>query len=463
MNLMTGAEVLNGNEIGQLIHAACRILEKTGVEVENEGIIRKLSDFGGTADFLNNRIRFKESFVEDFIRDSKKTNWEKRPVSFSTFVEIYQGYLLDPEDNLYKEWTEQRLVDYIRLSRALPNVGGALMLGCPLKEVPVLMQPLYEKLYVWKYGISGGSAIWNTDMCGRIYEMWQVYAASIGKPASEIFNGTVYMISPLRFGSVEAGQFMWFYERGLKINVGMLGSLGGTAPVTLAGALALQLAENLFLNILSRAFFGSQDLNLGNSISVMDMQNGAFQYGRPEQTILSLAGAQIARALSANYSGHGGLTDAKSPSQEAGVQKASSAIMNALSYGHGNISAGLLGVDEVFSPIQMIFDDEITGSLLRICKSFEVNEETLALDIIDEVGPGGNFLDTDHTAFHFRGSLWQPSVWSREMYSSWTQTGKENDTGKALEKYRSIMKDSGGLVPQITEETERALMKIIKS
>lgn len=459
--MMTGNEVLSQDEIKQIIHAACQILEKTGIEVENAEILDRLSEFGGKTDFSNNRIKFTQRFTEDFINDSEKIAIGKKPVTFTAFTEIYQGHFLDPDDNHYKEWTKERLIDYVRLSNALPNIGGTLMLGCPVREVPVSKQPLYEKLYCWKYGISGGSAIWQTELCDKIYEMWQVYATSTGKRASGIFNGTVYLISPLKFGSVEAGQFMWFYKKGFRTGVGMLGSLGGSNPVTLAGALALHLAENLFIRILERVFFGTKNLDIGNSISAMDMRSGAFQYGRPEQTLLSLAGAQIAKYLQVNYSGHGGLTDAKVPGHEAGVQKESSAIMNALAYGNGNIAAGLLGIDEIFSPIQMILDDEITGALVRISKGFDVNDESLALDVIDQVGPGGNFLDTGHTALHFRESLWQPTVWSGEMFSLWKETGMKNDTDKALEKYHRIMSESGGLTPQISEETENRLLKII--
>ncbi len=460
--MMLGNEVLSHTEIMQIIEAACLILEKTGTEIENTEILARLSDFGGDVNDLSGRIRFKKSFTENFIHESEKVSWENRPVTFTASAEIYQGYLLDPADNKYKEWTEQRFFDYIRLARALPNIDSVSMLGCPLKEVPVSLQPLYEKLYAWKYGISAGSSIWDTNLCGKIYEMWQVYASYTGKPTNELFNGTVYLISPFKFGKIEAEQFMWFYKKGLRVAVGTLGSLGGTTPVTLAGALALHLAENLFLNILTRAFFGGKTLSMANSVSSLDMLSAAFQYGRPEQTLLSIAGAQIAKYLGSYYGGHGGLSDAKVPGHEAGVQKASSAIFNAVTYGHGNISAGLLGVDEIYSPIQMILDDELTGSLKMICKGIEVNEETLALDVIDEIGPGGNFLDTDHTSLNFRKSLWQPDIWSREMYSAWKETGKKNDIDKAKQKYDYIMSGNKHMMRHISEETEKRLMEIIK-
>jgi trimethylamine--corrinoid protein Co-methyltransferase len=461
LNLHLGNKILSTDDILSVIDATFGILERTGLLVENAEILARLADFGAIIDRESSRVRFKRPFLESFVNESDKADWEHMPVCFTTAAEIFHGYYLDAADGLYKEWTEQRLLDYVKLSKALPNVDGASMLGCPIKEVPAPLQPLYEKLYGWKYGIGGCCSIWDTALCQKIHDMCQVYADTNGRNARDIFAGAVYLVSPLKFGSVEAEQFMWFFKKGLAVSVGTMGILGGTTPVTLAGALALHMAEVLFTNILRRAFSGGSVLGMGNSISVMDMSSGAFQYGRPEQTLLSIAGAQVARHLGVSYGGHGGLTDAKAPGHEAGVQKVSSALMNAMACGHGNIAAGLLGVDEIFSPVQMVLDDEITGSIKRVLKGFEVNDETLALGVIDEVGPGGNFLNTDHTSTHFRDCLWQTNVWSREMYSVWNRTGRRTDMDRARDRALSIIHDGKYLEPEISDETEKRLLKII--
>lgn len=463
MNLLMGMNVLTQTEIEKILYSAFHILHETGILIENEEILTKLKEFGGEIDTANQKVFFSKSFLERFVSDSIKIDWHERPIKFSAAAEIYQGYFLDPENDSFRDWTEKRLFDYVKLAKTLPHIDGISMLGCPLTEMPVHLQPLYEKLYCWKYGIKGGSSIWNTYLCPKIYDMWEVMAEESGKDIRDIYNGAVYLISPLKFGSVEAEQFMFFYKRGLATHVGTLGSLGGTVPVTLAGALALHLAEHLFINILNRAFFDTKTLYFSNSISVLDMSAAVFQYGRPEQTLLNIAGAQIAKYLGANFNGHSGLSDAKVPSCEAGIQKVSSVIFNAASGGRGNIAAGLLGADEIFSPIQMVLDDEITGALNRISSGFEVNDETLALDVIKSVGNGGNFLGTDHTALNFRSSLWQTAVWSREMYTVWKDNGKKIDVDRAKEKYFSILHDGKALELQISENTESRLLNIINS
>jgi len=457
-----GLKVLNDKQIQQIIDASFKILEHTGVLVENDEILKKLGEFGGRVDLDKQRVCFSRQFIEDYMSGIKKVSWEDKPVRFTASAEIYEGYFLDPVDGQFKAWNHEHFFNYVKVAKELKNLSGIVMLGCPLTDLQPGLQPLYEKLYCWKYGIYGGSAIWDTELCPQIYDMWTIYADERKKDIGELFNGTVYLISPLKFAYVEAQQFMYFYKRGLRVNVGASGALGSSYPVTLAGAIALHLAENIFISILDTAFFGTNTMSLYSSIAVLDMSRGAFQYGRPEKSIVNIAFSQIARYLGLNYSGHTGLSDAKVPGHEAGVQKVVSAIFTASSSGIGNIAAGLLGVDQIFSPVQLILDDEITGALNRICEGMEVNDETLALDVINEIGPGGNFLATDHTLMNFRKTLWQPVTWSREMYNIWDMNGRKNDIDKAKDMYLSIIYDGKVLESQISEETEKKLLDIIK-
>ena len=455
--------VLGNKEIEAILGTAFDILGRAGVQVENEKMLCKFAESGADVDFTMQRVLFSRSFLEDFLSTSETTGNKPRDLEFTAGAEIYQGYFLDPEDEQFKEWNEEHLFKFIKTARGLKNITGVYMLGCPVREVNPRLQPLYEKLYCWKYGLDGGSAIWDTSMCDRIYEMYQVYAGETGREICDLFNGTVYVISPLKLGSIEAEQFMYFYSRGLRVGVGANGSLGGGYPVTLAGGLALNLAENLFIGILNRIFFGEIELGLGCAVAVTDMSTGALQYGRPEKSVANIAMAQIAGYLGARFRGHCGLSDAKVPGNEAGVQKTLSAIFTAMACGHANIAAGLLSTDEVFSPVQMILDDEITGALKRIAQGMEIDEESLCLDTILEEAPGGSFIATDHTAANFRSSLWMPSLWSKTMFNMWNAGGRKNDIERAKEMYFSLTSDGKPLEMNISEDCEKRLMKIIQS
>jgi trimethylamine---corrinoid protein Co-methyltransferase len=457
---LTGNGVLNDQEVRKVIGGSLAILQKTGVQVENEAILRKLAGAGACIDWEKNVCRFSEETMSDFLAESERHTWAEE-ITFSGSAEIFQGWYLDPEDGKAKPWTEHRLKEYARLAKAMPNLDGVSMLGMPSEGWDVRLQPLTEKVFCWKWGIDGGNAIWDTALCPRIHKLWNTYADGTGQDARSLFNGTVYMISPLKFASVEAGQYAWFADRGWEVHVGSLGSLGGTTPVTPAGALAVQIAEGFFQNFLRRAYFGHMDIRLGNSISAMDMITGCFQYGRPEQTLLNIAGAQAARFLGARYGGHGGLADAKEPGYEAAMQKTASAIYNAQSGGHGHIVCGLLAVDELFSPEQLVLDAEALSWLQRLGRGFEVNEETLAVDVVDNVGWGGQYLSQDHTAEHFKDSLWMPEIFSRESLGLWNNSHARSEREAARDRVRKILKNAPLLEPQISEKLEEQLWNVI--
>lgn len=462
MKMHLGGKVLAEAEIVTILEQAFTILERVGIEIGNVKMLEILEAAGGKVNDQKTKILFERNYVVDFLKNSEKIDWNDKKVLFSATAEIYHGQYLDPRDNTYKPWTQERLNEYIALAQRLPNIDQTLMLGCPVENIPVKLQPLYEKLFCWKYGINGGMAIWETGLCSKIYEMFQAYASELGKSINEIFNCEVYLISPLKFSAVEAEQFMYFYERGLATGVGTLGSLGGTVPVTASGALSVHLAEHIFINILERIFFGKKGLSFKNSLSAVDMSSGSFQYGRPEQVLLNVAGAQIAEYLGASYVGHGGLSDAKVPGNESAAQKIISAVFNGITSGNGHISAGLLSVDEVFSPIQMILDNEAVGALRHIVRGIEVNEDTLAMETIQEVGTGGNFLGTDHTAEFFRESLWWPAIWSNCMFSKWSESGQKNDVDYAKEIFFDTVRNTEPLHSQISPKLEQELLQIIK-
>ena len=459
-----GLSVLSETECGRILETVFQLLEKQGVAVENDTLLDRFASSGAQVDIGSRRARFPRGMVEAHLQrvtDRAIGAVRNSPVRFSAVAEIYHGLWLDPEDGVLKPWTMENWEAYIRLAQRLPHLDGISMLGCPMAEIPLAKQPLYEKLYCWKYGLSGGDAIWETAFCEKILEMYHIWSDASGCGLSEVFRGTVYLISPMRFGHIEAEQYVWFHRHGLRVNVGWNGALGGGLPVTIAGAVAVQVAEALFVSMLQELHFGAEPLRLAASISVMDMRSAAQQYGRPEKSIANLAMAQFARWLGAAFSGHCGLSDAKAPGAEAGMQKATSALFNAAAGGQGYIAAGLLGTDEIFSPIQLIFDNEMAGSLKRIATGLETDTEGLALDAILEEGPGGSFLGSEHTAALFRDVLWQPSIWSTSMTGTWAAAGRKHDFDRALAQYRAIMSDPVNLAIHMEESVEHRLRKVI--
>ena len=335
------------------------------------------------------------------------------------------------------------------------------MLGCRL-PVPPPLEPLYERYYCWKHGAQPCGSIYLDSLCPYLLDLYTVYAQHMSKSVQEVFDAKVFVIPHLKLGLHEAAQVQYFWERGLKVKIGGgMPTMGGTAPVTFAGAIALNLAEQLALGIVERTLFGTTNLHIESSISVMDMRTSIHPFGRPEMAIANLMTAQLSRYLGASFSGHAGLTDAKAPSVEAGAQKMMTAIPTLLAGGSLWLDAGLLSSDEIYSPVQMILDNEMLSALDHFTREFAVDDAAVGLETIFEVGPGGHYMDRQHTVDFFRSEHWQPNIWSRTMLNAWLEDGSQIDTDQAREiffEFSSGYTKSPALMP---EAFEKDVMQII--
>jgi trimethylamine---corrinoid protein Co-methyltransferase len=423
--------LLSSAEVGLIQNSALEILERMGMQIQNRQLLQLLAEHGAQVDYDTERVTFPKALVVRFIADAPKYDWASPVRRVHGSAGVYESLYHDPESGGMVPWTEERMALYFALARSLPRVGGASMLGSRV-SVPGPLEPLYERYYCWKYGASDSGTILTDEICPYLLELYEITAAERGKPLSEVFHGTVYLVPALKLGRHEAYQVAFFRERGLQVRIGhSMGTLGATFPVTLAGAVTLNLAEHLALSMLNWAFYGSHTLHLGCSLAPMDMRTTIRPFGRPEMPIANLMTAQLARAYGVSFSGHAGLSDAKLPSVEAGAQKALSAIPTLMAGGSLWMDVGLLGVDEVCSPIQMVLDAEFLAALDRFTHEIHVDEATIGLEAIFEAGPGGQYLDKMHTARHFREEIWAPSIWSQEMTRTWLAEGERLDVDKA--------------------------------
>jgi trimethylamine--corrinoid protein Co-methyltransferase len=425
-------EVFSTTDVELIHRSALRILAEMGMEIQNQPLLEDLEAFGLLVDFDQERVRFPEKIVEKFIADADKYDWESHKPHVNSSAGLYHGLYHDPVSGELLPWTEERLAYYFALGRYLGHIDGVSMLGCRL-PVPAPLEPFYERYYNWKYGGREGGSILQDETCPYLYDLYQIRASQENKPIEEVFSATVYLIPAMKLGRHEAYQVQYFRERGLRVGIGDMYAMGGSTPITLAGAVTLNWAEHLALQILNWAWFGIREFHLGCSISAMDIKTMIYPFGRPEMTMANVMSAQIARHYGTSFSGHAGLTDSKLPSVESGAQKAMSAAVTLMAGGSVWIDAGLLAMDEVYSPIQMILDNELLSALKHYTLEFEVSEMSIGLETVFEAGPGGGYLDKIHTVQYMRKERWQPEIWSRQMLQPWLAGGSKLDVDLAGE------------------------------
>jgi trimethylamine--corrinoid protein Co-methyltransferase len=199
----------------------------------------------------------------------------------------------------------------------------------------------------------------------------------------------------------------------------------------------------------------------GGVSSNVEMHNGTLSIGSPEMAMNTAATAQMARYYKLPVRSGGAVSDAKAPDAQASLESMMSLLMARLSGINFVLhSAGILESYNCMSYEKFIIDDEMCGMVKRIKRGFEVNPDTLAFDTIKSVGPGGYFLDKDHTFEYFRTEFHQPQISNREDFVTWHAKGSPRTIETANKKYKQILE--AYQVPELPLDVDKELVKFMQ-
>jgi trimethylamine--corrinoid protein Co-methyltransferase len=473
-------QVLSEDEIAKIHAAMVGILARTGLSVEHKAVRDAFADYGARVDHDAQRVWVSESVVQRFVDETQPEanplvtpSWTADPgCPTECYRALWPGdgkphvwvrsdvsseAYLPPGTDREIPFTKQTLADYIKLARLLDNgITPRLEAVQVFKLHPTIS--LEARLFAWKHSAQEAGGILAPELCPYVLEMYEIKADALGRRLEEVFCASVYVISPLRFSQDICEKIMFFHEKGLRVRIGNYISMGGTGPITLAGCLTLNLAERVAVGILERVLYDDLQWSIYGEMVPLDMTTLDVQVGRPELLLCNLAVIQLARHYGVAAHPFGGTTTARVPSAEAGTQKVMTALPCILA-GGCNIDAGKL--QESCSPIQMILDSELISALRRLLKGFEVNDDTLAVEVIDALGPGGTFTGMRHTVRHMRSEIWQPRIWQPEGDQDWLTNRRKTDVERAAEIWRELMSQPDP-EPGISVETENRLRAVIR-
>jgi trimethylamine--corrinoid protein Co-methyltransferase len=198
---------------------------------------------------------------------------------------------------------------------------------------------------------------------------------------------------------------------------------GGTAPSTLAGSLTIANAEVLAALVLAKAVNEAAPFIYASWARTLDMKYTNVALGAPEFGLLRAASAQLARMYGLPCGGGGLLTDSQLPDAQAGYEKLGTALLPALAGLNMICGAAAYGGELVLTLEGYLIDDEVISWVKRVLKGFRVDEERLALDLIAARGPGGHFIQEDHTYHYFRQEMWIPTLSDRAATVTWMEEG----------------------------------------
>ena len=443
--------VLTENEI-RAIHAnTMRILRDTGVMVHHAEALELLRQAGADVQQDRKIARLPESLVMDSIERAGKKYvlYGRDPERMARFG--YGDFVLmsspgqyswiDTDSGQRRPATVRDAHEAIQLGDALGNITIVGSMAQP-EGVSEAWRDVFLTAELVK-GTGKPTRCWikNGQTARYILEIYRTVAggekALRDKPMIEAF---LEPISPLQLPADGLDIVRELARAGQPVSIGPMAMTSGTAPATLAGTLSQENAEILAGLVVTQLFAPGTPITYGGIPHIMDPRTSICSFGSPEQGLMAVAMVQMARHYGLPVYVNVGLTDAKVPDAQAGAEKGTSLLMAALAgadtFGH----CGICGTDHAGSLVWLCLDDELMEYVRRITRGFAVEAETLAADVIRQVGPGGNFLAEEHTIRHFRHELWPAGpVWTRKSWDGWVEGGSSSMGDRIRERVRQIL------------------------
>jgi len=444
-------EVLSEKEIETIHDGTIQILRDTGIMLHHDEALELLRQAGAEVQQEKKIARLPERLIMESIEKAGKKYilYGRNPERMARFG--YGDFVLmsspgqyswiDTDSNKRRPATINDMNEAIKLGDALGNITIVGSMAQP-KEISEAYRDVYLTGELVK-GTGKPTRCWikNEKTAKYILEIYRAVASGAEalrqKPMVEAF---LEPISPLRLPKDGLDIVREFAQAGQPVSIGPMAMTSGTAPATLAATLSQENAEILAGVVVTQLFAPGTPITYGGIPHIMDPRTSICSFGSPEQGLMAVAMVQMAKYYGFPVYVNVCLTDAKVPDAQAGVEKGTSLLLAALAgadtFGH----CGICGTDHAGSLIWLALDHEIMEYVKRIARGFEVDAGKMAADVVNKVGPGGNFLAEEHTVQHFRKELWLAGpAWTRQSWDGWANSGELSMADRLRENVKHIL------------------------
>lgn len=271
--------------------------------------------------------------------------------------------------------------------------------------------------------------------------------------------------SPLKHPKEALERVMICAREGIPIVYTPAVQAGATGPITMAGALVCANAELLSGLVIHQLTRMGAPFISGGIATIMDMKTANYSLGgSPEWMLGNVALKELTRFYKLPVFGTAGNTDSKVFDQQAALEAGQNILVSALAGSNLVHDVGYMECGLTASWDLMVAGDDMIGLVRRFMQGISVNEETLAVDIIDQVGPGGQFLMEKHTLKHLRSEHWMPRLLDRQFYAPWKKEGALTMGDRARNRVKHILETHTvpGLPEAVGQEIDQIMARVKK-
>jgi trimethylamine--corrinoid protein Co-methyltransferase len=471
VNQTSQFSILSEDQKERIFEGMIETLRDTGVHLHHDQARDLLKEHGALVDGVS--VKIPQNLILDALATvppvtivqswdgSKKTRIEKNQVLFGPGPT--PPNFTDPHTLERRKYVRNDASLVARVCEALPNIGFVQSLGT-ISDVTVSLADVYEfaemiqnttkPILSWSY---------TRDTCRDIHQI--AIAMAGGEEAFKQCPNYVFYgepISPLLSDFHAMDKAMYNAQHGIPQVYTPCCIGGGTVPATHAGQLVCAFSESMLGVVVAQLINPGTCVIMGGVQSIMDMQYSVYAYGAPELSLLSAALTEMAQYAGLPMFSTAGCTDTKVLDPQGAIEAATSvhsAMLSGANFIHdvGYFESGMTG-----SVLQLVMADELIGMSHVVAKGIEVNEETLSVNEICNAGPGGAYLDTDHTK-KYASAFWKPTLMDRQSYEDWAAKGKKTMKDRVIEKTRDIIANFEGPISKVPEAARQKIAEILQA
>jgi trimethylamine--corrinoid protein Co-methyltransferase len=299
--------------------------------------------------------------------------------------------------------------------------------------------------------------VYTVDGTKEVVEMCSMIAGGLEKLQKEPFISFITcVISPLEIDQLYGDLLMTCAESGLPLSIPAEPLTGATGPVTIAGNVANLCAETLAGLCLAQLVNKGTPVLMACTSTSTDLRTMSYASGSVEEGLINACAAQMAQFYGLPYYGTAGQSDSKILDAQAGFEGAITNLLVGMAGGNFiHDAVGLLEFCMTASYEKYVMDNEIIGEVMRVLKGVEVTDDTLAVDVTAAVGPGGNFIQEEHTFEHMREEHFVPRVADRQQRETWEESGRKDTFTRCREIVLEVLESHKPL--QVDEDTVKAI------
>jgi len=420
-----------------------RIIEEVGFEVNSDTALELFERAGGRVDRERLRVRLPQEKVLELIRmapsEIRLCGQDEKHDILLGGNRVYAGtggtalYIYHPDTGQKRPATLEDLKRIAKLVDQLDNIHLFMLPTYP-SELPVEqvdVNRFFAGLDNTTKHIMGG--VYTRDGVNQVIRMAEMVAGSReALQRRPLVSMITCSISPMKMDEQYGDLLVAIAKSGIPLVCPAEPLCGATSPVTLAGNLVIQTVDSLMGVMLTQIVSPGTPVIFGSVASTTDLRRLNYLAGSVEMGLLNAAGAQMAQFYQLPYYATGGMTDSKVLDAQSGYESAMTSLLCALAGANfihdaaGFMESALTACYEKF-----VIDNEILGMVMRAVEGIRVDDDTLAFDLIKQVGPGGNFIAAQHTRQFMRSEHYQPSLSDRNSREEWEAKGRKTTWEKA--------------------------------